>query len=343
MLSLRTGSGGASAASSYTVSREFLVYYYPWFNLNAQKTSGAHWGQIDWSNKSCTGALYWPSQGPYDCTVQATLTEQLNHMQIAGVTGILISWWGKSPNETDVVSKLLISTAAAIGMKFAFTVPQLNGLSARTILSYLLQTYGKSPNWLRVNGQPAFFIDNSAWSGGGKDIGWQSAGAYAANQTGITPWLASSYLAANGYRQGEIAGTVHAGYRYVTAADFSPSNGITTLDQIQAHAPSYYATQMQAQGDLVSIAVVFPRHNGTRVHSGVQGLVVDGYGGQTMLATLNAATAPAANPDWIVVVSWNEWGEGSMLEASLQFGNDSFYPEIVKAFLQRPAKIHKVT
>jgi hypothetical protein len=285
---------------------------------------------------TCSGTLYWPDLTPYDNRHQSVITQHFDWMQAAGITAVIVSWWGAG-SHSDVALPLIIKTAASFGMKVAFGIPQLNGWSPTHVLTYLLQTYGDEGPILRVQGQPVFFINTVAWSVGG-DTGWQSAAQRAAQNTGIVPWLAANILASNGFIQGSLGGAVQAAYRYSTHADFAPLSGITTLEQIEAKAPDYYATQVAAVGDAVSIAVVLPRHNGTRVHSGVQDLIVEGHDGQTMFALLHAASA--ANPDWIAVVSWNEWGEGSMLEPSKQFGRDAFHGQLAAAFRAKAPKTH---
>ena len=52
--------------------------------------------------------------------------------------------------------------------------------------------------------------------------------------------------------------------------------------------------------------------------------------------------AVAANPDWILITSWNEWHEGSEIEPSVEYGDRSL-KEVAKfapGFSKLPPKAH---
>ena len=323
------------AATSFTVPRQVLAWYYPWFWTSPDGVTSSHWGFIDAPKQTCTGTLYWPTLAPYTSSDPALITQHFQWMNQAGITGIIVSWWG---NNTDPVVTALLSQAATYNISVAFEIPQLLGSTPEQVLTHLVTNFGSDPSILKVQGQPVFFINSPAYSGGGS-ANWKNSAIATGKATGLTPFLSADVLGPGGYTPTVLAnGSVPAVYKYGTHVDFAPKSGVTTLAQIKSKAPGYYAGQVSAVGDAVSSCVVLPRHNGTLVHSGVSNLIVDGYGGQTMTTLLQAATA--ADPDWIVIVSWNEWGEGSMTEPSLQFGQDSFDPTLTKAFLALTPKTH---
>ncbi|MCL4394129.1 MAG: SH3 domain-containing protein, partial [Chloroflexi bacterium] len=72
---------------------------------------------------------------------------------------------------------------------------------------------------------------------------------------------------------------------------------------------------------------VMPGNDDTRTHR-ADSYVRDRRGGDFYRETWNAAFS--TYPDWIIITSWNEWVEGTMIEPSVSYGN--LYLDITRQF-----------
>jgi len=69
------------------------------------------------------------------------------------------------------------------------------------------------------------------------------------------------------------------------------------------------------QADKISALTVIPGYDDTKIRK--PGLAVDRY--DTELYRIQWEQAIKADPDWILITSFNEWHEGSEIEPSLEY------------------------
>jgi hypothetical protein len=93
-----------------------------------------------------------------------------------------------------------------------------------------------------------------------------------------------------------------------------------SVDEIRAWARSAFPQWIETAGpDRISTVTVIPGYDDSTQGRAPPRPITDRYGGETYRALWEEALA--ANPDWILICSWNEWHEGSEIEPSDQNGN----------------------
>ena len=328
------------SAAAPLPGRHALAYYYTWFSkpvTTKQGLFGSHWAKVDMTAKTCSGTPEYPLNGPYDSGDPATVNAQFAAMAALGLTGVVVSWWG-AQTITDQHMPTILAAAKANNMMAAIAFETLKtGTAPQDNLQYVLQTYGADPNYLKVDGLPVVFINSVAYHAAGGYNVWLAARSAVSLKCKVA-------LDFNDTKQQQFEvknGFADIAYNYGTHAEF----GQMTADQIQSAAPGIQKALVAACAPSMSVAVAFPNQNGTLVHTlaggaldpKIQAMFVDNHGGSTMQATLAAAIA--ANPDWLLVVSWNEWGEGSQWEPSVQYPNPDPTGQLtsmIKEFLASP-------
>ncbi|MBW8881656.1 MAG: hypothetical protein JF615_09605 [Asticcacaulis sp.] len=223
--------------------KEVLAFYYGWYG------SKAHWQN--------PGALHHPTSGTYDSHDPAIIARQIDQAKQAGITGLIVSWWG-IVDPTDQQLALLLPAAAKAGLKIAAYVenaPTSAALAEQ--LLYLHKTYGAASRAPFVDG--VHIYDMAYYLAQKHDFAWL--------------WRRQFYDRWVKYQKA----------LKVTTATITPGYD----DHLVPGRPP-------------------PRP------------VVNRDGGRLFRDLWRAAIA--ANPDWILIVSFNEWHEGSEIEPSAENG-----------------------
>ena len=320
---------------------------------NAGTYFGSHWQQCNFTTRSCTGVPEYPvgypastggaAQGPYDSGDQTTINNQFLAMKKMGITAVVVSTFGQTSGTTAHLP-LIMNAAHVTGLKVSIVFETLESGTALSNLQYIIdQGYTSDPSYLTLNGNPVLWINSCAYhnvagsctGGGGNEAYWSPALATVAAAVGTTSDARGVSFAIGldfnltTTQQNEVKdGFASICYNYSTHADFQqPTLGTNMpLAQIQSTAPGIQQSLVNACSPAVKVAVFFPQQNGTIVHTNPDGSeapsieqqIVDNWSGGTLRATLSAAIA--ASPDWLMLVSWNEWGEDSMCEQSDRYG-----------------------
>ena len=294
-----------------------LVHYMPWFA--APPTSpdwGWHWtmnaydpdGKGGNGRKPGIAAHYTPLIGPYDSGDPAAIEYHLLLMKLAGIDGLIVDWYGLSDLFDYPVmhrnTAALFPVAARLGLKVAIcyedqTIPRLveagklaagdRVAHAHEVLSWLETHWFAEPAYLELDGRPVLL---SFGFDGLTDEEWERALPKGAG--------APVYLSEH-RRRGAAAG----------AFDWPiPKEGLAPLDRFAG----------ASKGWPVAMPAAFPRFHDIYKEAGVQ----DSYGripdddGRTFRLTLRRALESKA--PFVQVVTWNDWGEGTMVEPSKEFG-----------------------
>jgi hypothetical protein len=289
-------------ATPVNIARPVLAFYYPWYN---QKT---------WC--SCT-----MSDLPtvkYNSDDEATIEWQVNTAAHAGITGFISSWWGRSDHTNANFAKVLAYSATlerTTHLLFASTIyfesdaPALQGESnIVSQLRYIISTYGNSRYFFHWQGKPVIFF----WDELGHGC---TLSEWASIRSQVDPHH-NTIWSAEGTNLNVLS--VFDGIHLFSAAYWGiQNNDITAVDQgfrreINAYNKAHHTQKIWAAG-------VLPGYNDTRVPGRTGTYIVPRNNGATYRASWNGAIA--SSPDWITITSYNEWFEGSMLEASVTYGN----------------------
>lgn len=260
-----------------------LAFYYAWYS------------QSTWS-RSLVSDL--PAQ-PYDSGDPGTIARQIGQAKGAGIDAFVVSWIGTN-NPTDWNFKTMLGQAQAANFQATIDFEVQHFGSASQVagaLEYVRDSFANQPAFLRDNGRPVIFF-------------WReqnfSVGDWANIRAQVDPdhrqiWIAEGTDIS--YQQ------VFDGHHLYSIA-WSPNVNATLAD---------WAGRLRRSGaNKLWVATVMPGYDDTR--TGRPDSFVRGRdNGSFYRAAWQAAIG--SNPDLIIINSFNEWVEGSMIEPSVAYGN----------------------
>jgi hypothetical protein len=251
---------------------------------------------------------YCPLIGPYDSGDPHVLEYHLLLMKLAGIDGVIIDWYGLEGFRDYATlhrnTRRLVEQVERLGMKFAIcyedqTIPALvtaNRLAASQRASHAVREINwLADNWfqldsyVRLDGRPVLLsfghagLTNEEWS---HCLGRLKAPV--------------AYFSEHMRRKGAVGG-----YDWPI-----PQEGINQVERF---------TEMSGNWPY-SIPVAFPRF----IDIYAKAKVSDGYArvedndGKTFRTTMQQASA--SNARLIQIATWNDWGEGTVIEPSQEFG-----------------------
>jgi hypothetical protein len=301
-----------SAASS--ARPLFLAHVMPWYQSPPVSSAwGWHWTMNKFDPATGKGASrFHPVIGFYDSADPDVIEYQLLTMKTAGIDGVLVDWYGDQ-DAFDYLSNhkatlKILEGCEKYGMKFALvyedqTVPNL--IKAGTIKSAETQSelgklmgrlengMFKSAAYLREDGHPLFLVF-------GPQFYHDDEFPKAFRGLRTSP----SYYSLMDRRPGAVGG-----YAWPV-----PQKGLeSSWDEIEAFCKR--ATKWTH-----SIPVVYPRFLDVYTEAGVQpGFPeIPDDKGETLSRMLRLALAQ--NPSYIQICTWNDWGEGTQIEPSVELG-----------------------
>lgn len=323
---------GQPQAVSKTNDMQVYMHYMPWYqSKEVSGYWGSHWRManknpenMDAEGKREIASHYYPLIGPYDSSNPAVIEYHLLLMKYAGIDGVLIDWYG-THNVHDYKPNLLSSNALIdnldeVGLEFAIVYEEYTAESvaaqtsksaieaAQEDLAYMQSNYFNTKEYIEIDNQPLlmtfgprFFQKESQWD--------QILEGISPNPLLLPLWFHSHRVGANG--DGEFAWV-----------DFNSS--LSDFDHFYSQ---------KAKHDVV-VGSAFPRfHDYYR-----EGGWGESYGrvysneGETLRRTLKKAQEH--DLDYIQLVTWNDFGEGTVFEPTLE--EEFLFLEIIQEFTGVP-------
>ncbi|ESQ92215.1 hypothetical protein ABAC460_04815 [Asticcacaulis sp. AC460] len=279
--------------------KQVLAFYYGWY-----RTKGA---QAHWQNP---GSPNTPVTGPYDSQDDAVIARHVQQASNNGITGFIASWWGPG-DPTDQQLPKLLDAAAKTNLKVCAYIE--NAATPQVLADqvlYLHSHYTHHKQWLMLDGRPVIFLYDRVLQTLGLE-GWKQARALIGNK-------ALAFIATgNGRNQiNERAPYVDGVHIYDMAYYLAQDHGVEWLWRRQ-----FYKGWVGYQAGLkVRTATILPGFDDRLVPDRPKPRpVIDRDKGKLFRSLWDAAIA--ADPDWILIVSFNEWHEASEIEPSQQNGD----------------------
>jgi hypothetical protein len=293
-----------------TNSAKIYVHYMPWFETPETNNGkwGWHWTMANKNPDNLVNgrrdiaAWYCPLIEPYASSDEAVLEYHLLLMKYAGIDGVLVDWYGLTDkndlpqikNNTDALFKATEKT----GLEFAVVYEDryLEGsktamiAQAKTDMNYLRDNFFGKPYYARRNGKPLLLVFGPNQLQDKAD--WESV-------LSVFAEAPSFYTLQNHYH---TASTTAAGeYLWVMAqtAEQSYARIDETPDFLGGAYPGFRDYYQEGGG-------------GTRLFT------VEHDNGATLRTTLNLSKTKQR--DFIQLITWNDFGEGTMIEPTQEFG-----------------------
>ncbi len=311
----RANAQDAHATDQSPARKLILAHYMPWFVANENERSwGWHWTMNTFDpnviadGKRAVASHFYPLIGPYDSGDSKVLEFHLLTMKMAGIDGVIVDWYGlqdfRDYKTLHQNTQRLIEHAERLGMAFAIcyedqTVPALvaekkldaaNRISHTTAeLDWLAKNWFSRKCYVKVDSRPLLL---SFGQDGLTDAEWQACLSRVATPV--------AYFSQHHQRKAAVG-----------AFDWpSPKEGTSANTRFLKEATNKSAV----------IPVAFPRfvdiYAEAKVHPS-WGRVED-QRGETFKRTLQAALNHDARI--VQIATWNDWGEGTMIEPSVEFG-----------------------
>jgi len=299
----------------------------PWYQTPARRGAwGSHWTGPDASHHpDQLGAdglpdiwsHYHPLIGPYDSTDPDVLECHLLQMKLAGIDGVIADWYGIGATAdyplTHDATRALFAATVRCGMKFAVCyedrsvklMVEWNHLRPDEVTNHLAGTFQwmqrewfGSPSYLRVHGSPLVLNFGPVYLQ--QPEVWRAAMAALPEQPALFGL----------HHLWRLAGA-DGGFTWVHP---DPWEGAPPPQQILNRIGEVF-TYFSSNVDEVIVSA-FPGFNDVYAHENHH--EIDHRDGQTLRETLSVAMAGP----WplIQLVTWNDYGEGTMIEPTHEFG-----------------------
>ena len=273
-----------------------LAFYYDWFDENT-------WTPAKVPDMPTT---------PYVSRDPNAMARQIQQARGAGIDAFVVSWWGAG-NPTDENFKVLLNQASAanfrVAIDFEVTGPFYNS-KADVIrsLQYLLSSHTPQPAYLRSDGKPVIFF-------------WRE------QKYSVDEWRDIRNQVDPNHQSLWIAEGVKEQLPYLSVFDGFHLYSIGWAPDVAAELQKWSPRVHTYGDDKIWVATTMPGNDDTRTHR-ADSYVRDRQNGDFYRETWRAAFT--TNPDWIIITSWNEWVEGTMIEPSVTYGN--LYLDITRGF-----------
>ena len=294
-------------------SRLVLAHYMPWYVAKPHsQVWGWHWTMDHFdpeskvNGKRQIASHFYPLIGPYDSGDPAVIEYHLLLMKLSGIDGVIVDWYGLQDFRDYAIlhrnTQQLVDQVNRLGMKFVIcyedqTIPIM--AKAGRIKDRVTHAVSEI-EWLTQN----WFVHDSYVQLGGRPV------LLSFGQAGLTndEWTACLgrlkslpvYFSEHNLRTAAIG-----------AFDWPiPGQGLNSVDRFQQTSKEWKH----------AIPVAFPRfvdvYAAAKLHDGY-GRVEDLDGG-TFRATIEKAFATSF--ELIQIATWNDWGEGTVIEPSREYG-----------------------
>lgn len=292
-----------------------LAHYMPWFVAKpASEVWGFHWTMNHFDPEKTVGgrreiaSYYYPLIGPYDSGDPDVLEYHLLLMKLAGIDGVIVDWYGLTDLYDYAIlhgnTQRLINQATRLGMKFAIcyedqTIPALvkagrlkpksRVAHAVTEINWLAENWFSLDGYVRLDGHPVLLSFGHSGLTGEE---WSTCLIKLKNSV--------KYFSEHQRRTGAVG-----------AFDWPvPSRGVAATEEFSKASREWPE----------ALPVAFPRfmdiYQKAELHEGYGR--IDDNQGATFGRTLNHALT--AESRLVQIATWNDWGEGTIIEPSREFG-----------------------
>lgn len=314
------------AFNSVPVGNEGLplyMHYMPWFDT-PESSSGGEWGWhwtmntqdpnvFDETGRREIASHSYPLIGPYASDDPDVIEYHLLLMKRAGVDGVLINWYGVAGTNGDIDmllrnSNALIDRLDDFGMSFAVVLEDRFAAGVEDTvqnMAYLRDHYFVHPSYIRdtITNEPLVPIFGPITLA--QPAEWETVSREAGEPIDLVSLWYNDSIGAGAAGQ----------YAWVYQ-DLGTGNHLSHLENFyHLRAPSL---------ELVG-GSAYPGFNDfyAEGNAGASYFYIPSDSGQTLAATLELAAEYRANIDFLQLVTWNDFGEGTIFEPTIEYGFDS--------------------
>jgi glycoprotein endo-alpha-1,2-mannosidase len=308
-----------------------FAHYMPWFKAEQQPDGSYAWEHWQWFGKGPKhdpdrilengrrdiASVYYPLIGPYDSRDPDVLEYHFLTARLAGIQGFIADWYGPG-TYSDEVFGLMVKAGERYGLRVAICLEEkafFPGYSsarsreeAQAVMEqhirHTLDTHAVHPAYLRHQGQPVFFIFNGHQDGtlGPHYFSPEEMKAV------VDRFAASPILLVRGQLDTAYLGVARAAYAWVGDGPYREDFYTRSL-------------ALRRAGTLGLVAgVASPGFDDSGVHGWGNGpRITDRRGVAEYEDQWNDVLR--FQPDWVQIVTWNDFAEGSTIEPAEEYGH----------------------
>lgn len=298
---------------------KLYMHYMPWFET--KETNNGAWGQhwtmanknpdiIASDGKREIASHYYPLIGPYASSDEAVIEYHLLLMKYSGIDGILIDWYGTrdkydyaaNKKNTEVIAKVAEKT----GMNFAIVYEDqtlrddLEGdakvIQAKADMAYLESTFFAKDNYIKIDNKPLLLVF------GPQEIKTPTSWTDIFSILKTKPVFVTLYAHSAGNANDADNKNAEGEYIWVDGTSMETKYGVK--DNFEVFFGGAYP--------------------------GFKDFYKEGGWGQQALAPIDhedgvllkelLQLAKTKNVDYLQLITWNDFGEGTMIEPTREFG-----------------------
>ncbi len=277
-----------------------------------------------------------PLIGFYDSADPKVAQWHVQLAKAAGIDAFFVDWWDTHNRLDENVDHGIVAAAQKLGFKFALLDERaqfhqtLDEYQAMLIRS--LKRYKDNPAYLRIDGRPVVYLYQVATKPGLSAAEYPVLKKHVENEVGPVYWIVDKIA--------HDAKAAHDGDQdreKCIPAEWLATPGVdsfafySTFSNFRAHEYNTlvgkyrYMTTLAHDAGKKMLLPVHPGHDNS--HFVEKPYVMPRQNGDTLRDYLRAATDAGA--DYIMVTSWNEWPESTVIEPSSSWPDPYLYLNII--------------
>jgi len=332
-----------------TIKRPLLLAnYYCWYHDGQHaKTAFLHWTYPSCSTNALAkkaqkpgepepNSAFRPLVGLYDSADPKIADWHVRLAKAAGIDAFLVDWWDTHNDLDQNVDRGIVAAAKKYGFKFALLDERAqfhqNLEDYQVMLAKALNRYKDHPCYLHIEEKPVIYLYQVAADPGLTAKEFPLLKQHVETEVGPVYWIVDKIA-----HDAKAANTGDTDREKCIPADWLSTQGVdcfafySTFSHFRAHeydalvGKFRYMTKLAHDAGKKMLLPVHPGHDNSYFRD--DPYVMPRRDGQTLRDFLRAATDAGA--DYIMVTSWNEWPESTVVEPSSSWPDPYQYLKIL--------------
>ncbi len=325
-----------------------LAAYYCWYHSGDHPTKAwLHWTYPSSATNAVAlraqrpgeppmASVFRPLAGFYDSADPAVAEWHVKLARAAGIDAFLVDWWDAHNGLDKMVDEGIVAACERQGFKFALLDERAQFHNDegqyRAMLARALRRYKDSPVYLRLDGRPAVYLYQVANDPGLRPETFTELKKHVEAEVGPVYWIVDKIAHdPKAARAGDADRVKCIPKEWLATPGIDSFAFYSTFSNFKAHRYDELIGKYRYLAQLAHGAgkkMLLPAHPGhDNSHFNPAPYVMPRRDGQTLRDYLRAATDAGA--DFIMVTSWNEWPESTVVEPSSSWPDPYRYLRIL--------------
>jgi hypothetical protein len=299
--------------------KKVLAFYYGWFGLSNNSYGPEAWtnavhrlNQSDPNNgtRPYITCDNWPALGLYNSSDPSVVLQHQLWAEQAGLDAFICSWWGPgNPGDKNLQIQMDLAVQRNSSLEFCIDYETMIAVNANDTaqkilddFEYIFHHYVDVPDshFLMLDGKPVIYLYRADWI---MPAEWRKV---------FSSWTHPFFIIADLFPpiQGEFLSLFDGLHQYDTTQALNIGRDLPNLFESMA--------EISHNHQKLYSACVLPGFNKSQL-KGYHYFELPRNQGNTYRDQWNAAIS--ADADWISIVSWSEWAEGTQIEPAVEYSD----------------------